>query len=745
MNVVIGSCSRIGLAAVVLTVGVHAQIESVTDPQLRAGESVVEVDAAFPGAGPVDADGEEEIWPVQIVDAFDGRAIAGALVQVPWHTWRGVVAAERHFQCVGRADPEGWVRLPWAALGGAHEYSFADAPGYSAYEYCGPGEDQCELRRGVDVPIRVVDYLGRSVPDARVELVLGCAHVPPQRVGITDAEGVAVLPDIDPTRHEDFLVWAEGCHCGAYDLRGTWREGSPPVVIDVVPGLTLRGRVLDAGGKPVRGALVGAVQGDRELACPWDRTGADGRFELLGLSPHAELECRGPAWLSAEPLRFEAPPVGVEREIVLGRIERDAPLELRVEGEAGEAVEEVVVTAVRRADGHSVTRRTDSAGHAEFSLPPGAYRVLVDGGLGVWGDAEAAVDVTATALATARVVVQRNPTVRVDVRAARDWTLGVTTAQRYRRLVFWDEDVVDVPVPRAEQAAIRVSGRFEAELAVRFFPVPEPGGSIVLEPPASVVVRADFVDHRDEPVAGCLWLTREFFGGETWEEGPYETESSCETWMSGPVSWIAVPERDDLEPVFGDLDLQGEDVDLGTVQFPGKTAPVRLAVPEEFRNDWSSVRQLSPRGREVSEGLIEPDGRVEGLGVVRPGNMLKIWLSDPEWYGFGERRREEFVLPFRHLVTGAAVQTISWPRGSLRLRVRDGLGRPIEEPVVCFDTDWITWEEPEGPDGTVIRAIQPGRHTLVVGAAGHRAKVYELRFGEEDEERELTVVLSPRK
>ncbi len=122
------------------------------DDGLRDGESVTQTSAVYPGAEPLDADGEPTIWAVRIVDAATGDGIAGARVSVPYH-WQGGVAPDMlHEQCEGVAGADGWVRLPRAAVRGWDDCVFADAAGYAANEYCNPYEAQCELVRGRACP-----------------------------------------------------------------------------------------------------------------------------------------------------------------------------------------------------------------------------------------------------------------------------------------------------------------------------------------------------------------------------------------------------------------------------------------------------------------------------------------------------------------------------------------------------------------------------------------------------------------
>jgi hypothetical protein len=86
---------RVTVVTTFLLAGVVAALPA-QQRGLRAGESDVEIEDVFPGAEPEDAAGEDTVWCVLLVDAFDRRPLPGALVMVPWHPGGGVVDAELH-------------------------------------------------------------------------------------------------------------------------------------------------------------------------------------------------------------------------------------------------------------------------------------------------------------------------------------------------------------------------------------------------------------------------------------------------------------------------------------------------------------------------------------------------------------------------------------------------------------------------------------------------------------------------
>lgn len=135
--------------------------------------------------------------------------------------------------------------------------------------------------RGQDVPLRIVDWLGRPAGGAKVGFCGYCGHTPDIANATADAAGFTVLRGIDAHQGiADLYVQHPDLHIyyGPVD----WRPGDPPAVVQCGHGPTQRGRVVDHRGEPVAGAMVcggGLHRG------PWAKTGADGSFTILGAEP----------------------------------------------------------------------------------------------------------------------------------------------------------------------------------------------------------------------------------------------------------------------------------------------------------------------------------------------------------------------------------------------------------------------------------------------------------------------------
>jgi hypothetical protein len=655
---------------------------------------------------------------------------------VPWHPGGGVVDAELHYQCVGVADEHGWARLPWPAVHGFRDYVFADAPGHAADEHCDPGEDECAIQRGVDVPVELIDYTGRPVPGGRIELVLGCGHVPCQRSVVADAQGRATLSAVWPSRHEDFFVWAPQCQYGSYKLRRTWRPGDPPVPIDVVPGCTAAGRVVDVGGAPVPGVRIGAKDGDEERQRPWTRTDRDGRFQLVGLEAWQTLAVQPPPHLGIPESRFTAPPAGVELTVVLGRsiVRRD--LVVRARAADGEPAAEVRISAVRASDGFSATEPTDGNGAATLSLPAGHYRLRADGELGAFGRFDGELDVGDARLEPLDLTVPRNPTVHVDASRVQGMTIGITTATQFRRLDPAAVDGREVPVPAGERATFRISTQEDSDLLVHFVEIPGPGAALVLEGPPVTKLTAHFVGPDGKPVPATLQVQRELGSFQSGRGGAGQDPAptaAIATRLTGTITWIASPQDDTLAQVHGDVVVRsGVDTDLGEIRFTApRDADLTVVLPPDLKQVRGSVRGTRVRANGGAWSQLDEEGMVvSGFGDFAAGDRLWITLDTPG------------AVPFPFLVPGPAPWTVHYPTSSLTVALRSAKGLPIAHAVVILDGQKIQGGFAESPS-LRLRGVGAGMHTLVVAERGHLAEVFQLLM-KDGEDRVLEVTLNPR-
>ncbi|MHC5018613.1 MAG: PEGA domain-containing protein [Planctomycetota bacterium] len=324
-------------------------------------------DDLFPGNIPVDGEGRPSHLVVKVV--------------VPEAPPAPVATAE--------ADRYGWIRLPIAALQGRYEWLYFEADGYGPQGINAPWLDRAvALRPAVDVPLEVRDAMDRPVAGAQVDWHLGCGHTPAVRVVTTDAQGRAVLEGIDLESGEAWIK-APGLHSDYLPIE--WEPDGGRAVVHVDPAPVHRGRVLDASGAPVAGAVVGNAIRHRG---PWCRTAADGTFELFGLergesllaarSPGHDLTAQGDPSPAGHACVIRLPKEG--RKGLDRRLGRK--LHVKVVDANGEPVTNVEVLAVRATDGATVQRFVQpvgqaffgepSTGDARFDLQPGRYELLVE-------------------------------------------------------------------------------------------------------------------------------------------------------------------------------------------------------------------------------------------------------------------------------------------------------------------------------------------------------------------------------
>jgi hypothetical protein len=260
------SSSRVTLAASLIAIAA-----ACAGPEpFREGVRIS--DRLYPGAVGLAEGG----MVMRLVDDLTGQPLAGAEVfLVPEH--EAPIAGEFWFTSRFVSDAEGFVRLevPPGSLGF----------GWIAVRHptCGVDmrmqtDDVMRVGRGFDVPVRILDWLGRPQPGARVGFCGGCGHSPDLVNAAADQDGIAVLHGIDPKNGiADIYVQHPGLHL--YYDSVDWRPGEPPMDVLCDPSPRLSGRVIDHRGQPVAGVCV---MGGGIHRGPWGRTAIDGRFTILG-------------------------------------------------------------------------------------------------------------------------------------------------------------------------------------------------------------------------------------------------------------------------------------------------------------------------------------------------------------------------------------------------------------------------------------------------------------------------------
>ena len=714
---------------------------ATADDGLRPGETVRETDAVYPGAVPEDDDGLPTLWPVRIVDAWTGKPIPGATVRVPEHgAGDGAAPQDMYDLCSGTADKDGWVRLPWKQAMGWRDYILADAPGYAPNEYCDLGSKSCALSPGADVPIVLRDYTGRTVAGARVALNLCCQHISDQRESATDAAGRAVLRSIRPqeAQRNAACIWLEAprLHRGTAILGTVWRPGDPPVPIYGAPGVVVAGTVIGPDGKPRENAVVGAHGQGR----PWMRTGADGRFRLVGVTPWTQIDLY-PKYGSDEPMTwFFAPPEGVERTVTLGAPNSGVALKVTLRGPSGEAAEGARIVVVRPLDGLTAPRVSDASGAGEFSLPAGHYEVVAGDDLGPWNAARGTVDLRDGEPAALSLAVTPRPTVRIDASRLKGVKVKLCTAREERDIDPQAIDGRDVPVPADEPAAFFVWGHEDRELLVHVVEVPPPGPArekpLVLDWVPATRVTARLCGPEGAPVEGRLTIERERGAPERDSTRPGTTGTAtpaAETHLTGTVDWVAVPNDKGLGPSSGTIRITeaGKPVDLGEIRLrPAFGRVFRVEIPKDTPTDGVMATVTVRRTSYLWTGIIGKDGTLDAdVPWIGPGEVVTVSIPGN-------------LAPCELRVAGPPPWIAKWPRTSLTVHATDETGNDISGASVLLDDPVVTWETTGA--GALLLGVRPGPHEVVVAADGCRAKIVTLTLAEDDP-REIRVRLSARR
>ena len=241
-------------------------------------------------------------------------------------------------------------------LGGGEGWSLLSQPGIQTTDAAGrfafalPEGMDCRLSVGhpdflwqfvwpevadteVEIRLEAADRLRGRVVDARGAPVAGAEVTLPSSTGTTDADGRFDLAYSRFSWRSGFgtpesmllKVRAEG-HADCAISLGPMPPAPAPLTVTLDPGGALRGRVVDADGAPVAGAMVKVTGPDslRPLLDALDfedRTGPLGRFRIDGVPPgRYQLRARrsGPSAPGAPVARGEAEVGGAAVELVIG-------------------------------------------------------------------------------------------------------------------------------------------------------------------------------------------------------------------------------------------------------------------------------------------------------------------------------------------------------------------------------------------------------------------------------------------
>lgn len=663
--------------------------------------------------------------PVRVVDDATGEPVPNARIENWWEAdtphaepW------EELREGSWTTDQDGWALIP--ARDHAPWY-FVEAPGYAPMGEMGLLEDY-RLVRGRDFVLEVRDWQGRPVPNATVDLILGCGHTPNARCETTGPDGRLTFRCVDD-RHGDLWIRAAGV-AGRNDAYGGWDdlpEAGGIRVLRCDPSPVLEGLVLRSDGVPAAGARVGTRNAHRG---PWTVAGPDGRYRLIGALPHDDLIAMAP-YSDPVPEGFMSPQVEFQtvpgvfttvRLPVEGKKwptpeERDAEREkARHEREAYDKGEERETEVP--ADGPGVRIRVAAA---PGLLPFGRVRiVLVRDGDGVVHEtaprfkAGIAVRAVAAGLGTWRVTagdpagLLRPESKTVEVKegwADVSFTLGPNPTWK-PRLLERSTDGKDVEFASPRSGTFFISSEDGDDEAT-----PHMGEDGVFDGAIYVPATGLFaVEYRAEDGRRARVLL---------DEPPSD---------AGPALVLPAPRPAGNEKEYG---------------------PRSRSLPK------SSIKVRLPDGRPAADAYVDvlsrelPDPQAPG---VPRGDE---WCLYPDAQGtveasfdVGDRLTvkprgdaDAVLLPFEVRITGPGPWELDWPTGEVVVRAVDETGSPLREFAVVLGQRGS--DAVDAVDGMVhLRGASKGPLRLWVGAAGRR--IHDLRMIlKEGQKREVLVRMGP--
>jgi hypothetical protein len=716
---------------------------------LPAQEPKVTVSDAVCPADVVTMHGEQKWIATRVLDASTGAPIAGAellLIAESNHPMRG----EMWWQMRAVADAEGFVRLradkqapgfqPWG-------WCVVRAPGYGTVSEMGhaPGAIT-RLARGLEAPIRVLDWRGNPVAGALVGLCGGCGHTPDLVHGRTDGNGLVVLPDVDPHNGiADLYVEHPELDLGYYGIQ--WLPGESPMAFVVPPAAAYRGTVVDADGKPVVGAFVGVPRVHRG---PWTRTGPDGTFLLCGADERPdflvhigerELIFEGPPEF---PCRLVVPPPSGEPVQIVNLPRPAAPVPADVE---------MVSLQVVDADGDKVEharircRGPLPAGTEELSfvndgegataLRPGRYEVSVS----AFGHATTTAEFeVGTDRNRFDVRLGRLPSVRVRiVDAPENVDVWLRTATERREISDRVKAGAPIGLP-AEPFWFVVSGDHRSLPRV-FAQDPAKAlaaGTLRLPWYRPTRIEGQLVDRDGRPAAAKLALVpveqavRGIPADAELEEIDADGAFVFASEHTGLAMLVVTPDGDPdrrrvlpiVLPPRGDAAF----VEVGTVDIDaeprlrltdGTGAPLTEGRVVLWRTGWSDVREADgPVFGVDSEGRFRgPEPRAgDAIVVLPPERSDEEAATPPE----GAAAEATIDLSVHAALSGSGPWTVALPKGELLLDVRGTDG----EPVACRAFVGAVSARLSG--STRLRRVPTGPQRVFVAADGHQSAVVEV-------------------
>ncbi len=234
-----------------------------------------------------------------------------------------------------------------------------------------------QFSKGLQVRGQVVDKSGAPVAHANVSANSQSQGTRSSGYAVANNRGLFEIAGLLPDTTYRVSAYKTG-FARSYDVVEIADESVTDLRVTLLPGASIKGKVVDLAGRPVSKVQVEARDPELELfARGIAPTGEDGGFEIQNLAPgtyHFEIEGRG---ASGE---LDRSPVGLsEGEIVTGvRLVFDPADEFELTGRVRTGSGQPIVGAlVSRMDNDSIASSTDASGRFELDVPEGEYGLTV--------------------------------------------------------------------------------------------------------------------------------------------------------------------------------------------------------------------------------------------------------------------------------------------------------------------------------------------------------------------------------
>jgi len=644
----------------------------------------------------------ERVAAILVRDGRTGLPVAGARVR--WHDegWPTPDGEWAGFLGETQTDAYGLAWVEFKERPGSSHW-VVEAPGFAtAVVYGRCPNTTVDLEAGRTMRGRLIGPTGKPLRGVRVDYKIGCAHAPRLRSATTSADGVFVFEHaVDDA---DVTYEAPGIAAGYASMNSV--AALPAAETYAKPGATVRGSIRLADGSAPRG---GVLQNLASARGPLVKLRSDGSFEtrsaILNESWVVYLDSGSKAikpfeWRAGGVFtyRVDAPEPPDIHAVTMNIRDRSEHFPLRVRCE--------------RIDGGGQEEWVGWSG-TQIWLRPGRYRAIVGDRFSEFTGESLPFSVPGTDAVTIGAV-RRAPLMI-------EWEqpeLALGPAQVHLKGDFywweylegeWEYQNNPFLAPNVE-AVLTV----ERDGVRHFFPIP--CGEV-----RRVRVRMPDRKRLALPDADDPMLSIHDRGSQS--DPAYDPEAhTVETRATGDVAVVMVNEKElcVLRYRLPERD-PGAAIEPWRVDRHARPAAGSLFVshPDGTAAAWVRVTLHEDSIPPLWRGYVKRE-----LVADKHGRVSSPWLRAGAAVLVGEEDSE--ILPRHVVLVGEAPYRVNWGDCSLRVDLRD-----------CPDGSAIVLDGRIRrrllPDVHILRGLDPGVHTLIVGAPTRRSQIHRivLQPGEE--------------